>query len=171
MSRVQLALNVDDIEEAVTFYSKLLGTGPAKRKPGYANFAVAEPPLKLVLLENPGQGGSINHLGVEVADSATVHAEIARLIDEGLFTDEEIGTTCCFATQDKVWVTGPGGERWEVYTVLADSDTFGSSPTTLVDAGRAPETGTCCGTAQAEAATVSTPSAADVTDHQARRRP
>ena len=152
MSRVQLALNVDDLDEAVTFYSKLLGTGPAKRKPGYANFAVAEPPLKLVLLENPGKGGTINHLGVEVADSATVHAEIARLTDEGLFTDEEIGTTCCFATQDKVWVTGPGGERWEVYTVLADSDTFGTSPQTLVDAGQAPEGGVCCGTAQAGSA-------------------
>jgi lactoylglutathione lyase len=152
MSRVQLALNVDDLEEAVTFYTKLLGAGPAKRKPGYANFAVAEPPLKLVLLENPGKGGSINHLGVEVANSATVHAEITRLTEEGLFTDEEIGTTCCFATQDKVWVTGPGGERWEVYTVLADSDTFGSSPKTLVDAGQAPESGLCCGTARAEGA-------------------
>ena len=140
MSRMQLALNVDDLEQAVTFYSKLLGVSPAKRKPGYANFAVAEPPLKLVLLENPGQGGTINHLGVEVADSATVHAEIARLTDEGLFTDEEIGTTCCFATQDKVWVTGPGGERWEVYTVLADTDTFGTSPQTLIDAGQAPPT-------------------------------
>jgi len=150
MSRVQLALNVDDIEAAVTFYSKLLGTGPAKRKPGYANFAVTEPPLKLVLLENPGKGGSINHLGVEVADSATVHAEIARLTGEGLFTDEEIGTTCCFATQDKVWVTGPGGERWEVYTVLADSDTFGTSPKTLSDAGQAPVDGVCCGTARAD---------------------
>jgi lactoylglutathione lyase len=150
MSRVQLALNVDDIEQAVTFYTKLLGTGPAKRKPGYANFAVEEPPLKLVLLENPGKGGSINHLGVEVADSATVHTEIARLTGEGLFTDAEIGTTCCFATQDKVWVTGPDGERWEVYTVLADSDTFGASPKTLVDAGQAPEGGVCCGTAQAQ---------------------
>ena len=150
MSRVQLALNVDDLEEAVVFYTKLLGTGPAKRKPGYANFAVTEPPLKLVLLEQPGKGGSIDHLGVEVDDSATVHAEIARLTDEGLFTDEEIGTTCCFATQDKVWVTGPGGERWEVYTVLADSDTFGSSRTTLVDAGQASDSGACCGTAQAE---------------------
>ena len=144
MSRMQLALNVDDLEQAVDFYTKLLGVGPAKRKPVYANFAVAEPPLKLVLLEHPGQGGTLNHLGVEVADSATVHAEIARLTDEGLFTDEEIGTTCCFATQDKVWVTGPGGERWEVYTVLADSDTFGASPQTLVDAGQASETGVCC---------------------------
>ena len=97
-------------------------------KPGYANFAVAEPPLKLVLLENPGKGGTLNHLGVEVDSSEQVHAEIARLSGEGLFTDEEIGTTCCFATQDKVWVTGPAGEKWEVYTVLEDSETFGSSP-------------------------------------------
>ena len=93
-----------------------------------ANFAVAEPPLKLVLLQNPGKGGTINHLGVEVESSERVHDEIARLTGEGLFTDEEIGTTCCFATQDKVWVTGPAGEKWEVYTVLADSDTFGTSP-------------------------------------------
>jgi lactoylglutathione lyase len=117
MSRVQLALNVDDLDQAITFYSKLFNTEPNKVKDGYANFAVVQPPLKLVLLENPGKGGSINHLGVEVDSSADVHSEIARLSEEGLFTDEEIGTTCCFATQDKVWVT-----------VLADSDTFGSSP-------------------------------------------
>ena len=128
MSRVQLALNVDDLDEAITFYSKLFNTEPAKVKAGYANFAVAEPPLKLVLLQNPGKGGTINHLGVEVESSEQVHAEIARLSGEGLFTDEEIGTTCCFATQDKVWVTGPADEKWEVYTVLADSDTFGTSP-------------------------------------------
>ncbi|UUO03044.1 VOC family protein [Mycolicibacterium novocastrense] len=128
MSRVQLALNVDDLDEAVTFYSKLFDTEPAKLKEGYANFAIAEPPLKLVLLENPGKGGTINHLGVEVESSETVHAEIARLTDAGLVADEEIGTTCCFAKQDKVWVTGPGGEKWEVYTVLADSETFGNSP-------------------------------------------
>ena len=149
MSRMQLALDVDDLETAVAFYSKLLGAEPAKRKPGYANFAIAEPPLKLVLLENPGQGGSLNHLGVEVESTEKVHAEIARLSGEGLFTDEEMGTTCCFATQDKVWVTGPGGERWEVYTVLADSDTFGVSPQTLVDAGQAPTGGVCCGAASA----------------------
>ena len=146
MSRVQLALDVDDLEQAVTFYSKLFGTEPAKRKPGYANFAITEPPLKLVLLENPGKGGGINHLGVEVASSEQVHAEIARLSGEGLFTAEEMGTTCCFATQDKVWVTGPDGERWEVYTVLADSATFGTSPQTLIDAGQAPDGGVCCGT-------------------------
>ena len=126
MSRVQLALNVDDLDEAITFYSKLFNTEPAKVKPGYANFAVVEPPLKLVLLENPGHGGTLNHLGVEVGTSDTVHTEIARLTDEGLFTQEELNTTCCFAAQDKVWVTSPSGERWEVYTVLADSDTFGS---------------------------------------------
>ena len=126
MSRVQLALNVDDLDAAIAFYSRLFNTEPAKVKPGYANFAIAEPPLKLVLLEVPGQGGTLNHLGVEVASSDTVHAEIARLSEAGMFTEEEIGATCCFATQDKVWVTGPGGERWEVYTVLADSETFGA---------------------------------------------
>ncbi|MGZ4499174.1 MAG: ArsI/CadI family heavy metal resistance metalloenzyme [Nocardioidaceae bacterium] len=125
MSRVQLALNVDDIDEAVAFYSKLFGAEPAKRRPGYANFAVAEPPLKLVLLENPGQGGSLNHLGVEVADVDTVDAEQARLADVGLASVDERGTTCCYATQDKFWVEGaPNGERWEIYTVLADSPTF-----------------------------------------------
>ncbi|MEI7915788.1 MAG: ArsI/CadI family heavy metal resistance metalloenzyme [Mycobacteriaceae bacterium] len=138
MSRVQLALNVDDLDAAIAFYSKLFGVPPAKVKPGYANFAIAEPPLKLVLLENPGQGGSLNHLGVEVTSSEAVHSEISRLTDEGMFTEEEIGTTCCFATQDKVWVTGPGGERWEVYTVLADSETF-SGELPLVDSGG------CCG--------------------------
>ncbi|MGB6125718.1 MAG: ArsI/CadI family heavy metal resistance metalloenzyme, partial [Gordonia sp. (in: high G+C Gram-positive bacteria)] len=104
MSRVQLALNVDDLDSSIEFYSKLFNTAPAKVKPGYANFAIVEPPLKLVLLENKGEGGSINHLGVEVESSATVHGEIARLTGEGLFTEEQINTTCCFATQDKVWV-------------------------------------------------------------------
>jgi lactoylglutathione lyase len=146
MSRVQLALNVDDLDEAVAFYSKLFNTAPAKVKEGYANFAVTEPPLKLVLLQNPGKGGTINHLGVEVESSDKVHEEIARLSGEGLFTDEEIGTTCCFATQDKVWVTGPAGERWEVYTVLADSDTFGTSPKQPGAEGES----VCCGTADAD---------------------
>jgi catechol 2,3-dioxygenase-like lactoylglutathione lyase family enzyme len=128
MSRVQLALNVEDLDQAIAFYTKLFNTEPAKRKPGYANFAIADPPLKLVLLENPGEGGTLNHLGVEVESSDVVHTEIARLSAAEMFTEEEIGTTCCFATQDKVWVTGPGGERWEVYTVLADSETFGDNP-------------------------------------------
>jgi len=129
MSRVQLALNVDDLEQAVTFYSQLFNTEPAKRKPGYANFAVAEPPLKLVLIENPGHGGSINHLGVEVASTEQVNSETDRLAAAGLVTKPESGT-CCYAEQDKVWVQGPGGERWEVYTVLADSETFGQAPST-----------------------------------------
>lgn len=122
MSRLQLALNVDDLDAAIAFYSTLFGTEPAKVKPGYANFAIADPPLKLVLLENPGHGGTLNHLGIEVASSDVVHDEIARLRDAGLVTEEEMGTTCCYATQDKVWVTGPGRERWEVYTKLADSE-------------------------------------------------
>jgi catechol 2,3-dioxygenase-like lactoylglutathione lyase family enzyme len=128
MSRVQLALNVDDLDAAITFYCKLFNTEPAKVKDGYANFVIAEPPLKLVLLEDPGHGGTLNHLGVEVQSSDTVHAEIGRLAGVGLLTEEELGTTCCFATQDKVWVTAPGGEKWEVYTVLADAETFGMSP-------------------------------------------
>src|SRR6478609_203492 len=126
MSRVQLALNVDDLDESIAFYSKLFATEPAKVRPGYANFAVAEPPLKLVLIENPGQGGSVNHLGVEVADTDTVDAEQTRLAEAGFASIEERGTTCCYAKQDKFWVEGaPNGERWEIYTVLADSPTAG----------------------------------------------
>ena len=142
MSRVQLAVNVDDLDAAISFYTQLFGTEPAKVKPGYANFAIAEPPLKLVLLENPGQGGTLNHLGVEVESSEQVHDEIARLAGAGLFTEEELNSTCCFAKQDKVWVTGPGGERWEVYTVLADSETF-FDPIPVESAASAP--GGCCG--------------------------
>lgn len=123
MSRVQLALNVDDVDEAVTFYSRLFAAEPAKRRPGYANFALDEPALKLVLIENPGRGGSLNHLGVEVASRDEVAAASTRLAEQGMATEVEEGTTCCYAVQDKVWVNGPGGERWEVYTVLADAGT------------------------------------------------
>jgi len=125
MSRIQLALNVDDVEVATAFYAKLFGVPPAKTRPGYANFAVANPPLKLVLLENPGQGGTLNHLGVEVGSADEVDAEQTRLAAEGLASVDERGTTCCYAKQDKFWVEGtPDGERWEIYTVLADSPTF-----------------------------------------------
>jgi catechol 2,3-dioxygenase-like lactoylglutathione lyase family enzyme len=125
MSRVQLALRVADLEASVAFYSKLFAAEPAKRRPGYANFAIAEPPLKLILMENPGQGGSLNHLGVEVADTGTVDAEQTRLAEAGLASVDERDTTCCYARQDKFWVTGaPNGERWEIYTVKADSPTF-----------------------------------------------
>ena len=123
--RIQLALNVDDLGESIAFYTKLFATGPAKVRPGYANFAVAEPPLKLVLLENPGHGGSLNHLGVEVASTGAVQAEQARLAEAGLAAAAEQDTTCCYARQDKFWVTGaPDGERWEIYTVTGDSPTF-----------------------------------------------
>lgn len=147
MSRVQLALNVNDLNEAIPFYSKLFKTEPAKIRPGYANFAVAEPPLKLVLLENPGHGGTINHLGVEVADVDAVDAEQTRLAHAGLASVDERGTTCCYAKQDKFWVEGaPNGERWEVYTVLADSDTFGCTPT---------DDGACSSAPSAEGVTAS----------------
>jgi catechol 2,3-dioxygenase-like lactoylglutathione lyase family enzyme len=143
MSRLQLALNVDDLEESIAFYSRLFAATPAKVKPGYANFAVAEPPLKLVLIENPGQGGSINHLGVEVPDTDTVDAAQRRLAEHGLASIDERGTTCCFAKQDKFWVQGaPNGEQWEVYTVLEDSETFaGSGSGSGTDTGQAG----CCG--------------------------
>jgi catechol 2,3-dioxygenase-like lactoylglutathione lyase family enzyme len=123
MSRVQLALNVADIDTAVEFYSKLFGTEPAKRRPGYANFAIAEPPLKLVLIEDANQTpGTLNHLGVEVGSPEEVAAAQRRLAGEGLATAVEAQTACCYAVQDKVWVDGPGGEPWEIYTVLADAD-------------------------------------------------
>ncbi|MEJ7757703.1 MAG: ArsI/CadI family heavy metal resistance metalloenzyme [Nocardioidaceae bacterium] len=151
MSRVQLALNVDDVDEAVAFYAKLFGTEPAKRRPGYANFAISEPPLKLVLLENPGKGGSLNHLGVEVADTVAVDAAQTRLAAEGLASIDERGTTCCYAKQDKFWVQGaPGGEPWEIYTVLADSQTFreeGAEDACCGSASQgeeAAEAATCC---------------------------
>lgn len=123
--RLQLALNVGDLAESVAFYSKLFGAEPAKLRPGYANFAITEPPLKLVLIENPGRGGTLNHLGVEVADTDAVSAEQVRLAEAGLAATEERDTTCCYARQDKFWVQGtPDGEQWEIYTVLADSPTF-----------------------------------------------
>jgi catechol 2,3-dioxygenase-like lactoylglutathione lyase family enzyme len=120
VSRVQLALNVEDLEDAIDFYRRLFGAEPAKVRTGYANFAVADPPLKLVLIEKAGQGGTLNHLGVEVASTDDVAAAQARLTAAGLMTAVEDGVSCCYALQDKVWVDGPSGEPWEVYTVLED---------------------------------------------------
>ena len=140
MSRVQLALNVPNLDEAVAFYAKLFATEPNKRKPGYANFAIADPPLKLVLFENATADSRLNHLGVEVASSDEVWARQQRLTDEGLGSIEESGT-CCFAKQDKVWVDGPDG-AWEIYAVLEDSDTFGVSSTKVDD--RAADSSLCC---------------------------
>ena len=122
MSRVQLALNVSNLEQAIAFYSKLFGVGPAKVREGYANFAIAEPPLKLVLIEGDGAPGTMNHLGVEVESTDAVAQATQRLSGEGLETTVEEETTCCYAVQDKVWVNGPDGEPWEVYTVLADAN-------------------------------------------------
>ncbi len=121
MSRVQLALNVSNIDEAVSFYSKLFQAEPTKRHPGYANFSIAQPPLKLVLIENPTQAGTLNHLGVEVETSEQVTVAIARLQHLNLETKIETQTTCCYAVQDKVWVHDPDATPWEIYTVLADS--------------------------------------------------
>jgi catechol 2,3-dioxygenase-like lactoylglutathione lyase family enzyme len=115
-------MNVADIDEAVAFYTRLFQTEPAKRRPGYANFAVASPPLKLVLIENPAAAGSLNHLGVEVFSTDEVGQAQRRLSASGLATATEEDVTCCFAVQDKVWVNDPDGAPWEIYTVLADSD-------------------------------------------------
>jgi catechol 2,3-dioxygenase-like lactoylglutathione lyase family enzyme len=139
MSRVQLALNVTDLDAAIQFYSKLFGTEPAKVRPGYANFAVREPALKLILIEGT-EGGTLNHLGVEVESTAQVAEAQGRLVDAGLATKSEDQTECCFALQDKVWVDGPDGESWEFYTVLADADTMGECATSPELASR------CCPT-------------------------
>jgi catechol 2,3-dioxygenase-like lactoylglutathione lyase family enzyme len=122
MARVQLALNVSDVDEAVAFYTKLLGTGPAKRRPGYANFAVDDPNLKLVLIENGGIPGSLNHLGIEVESTGDVGSTTARLREEGLATAVEDEVACCYAVQDKVWVHDQDGAPWEVYTVISDAE-------------------------------------------------
>ena len=120
MSRVQLALNVDDLDASIAFYTKLFQTPPAKVRQDYANFAIADPPLKLVLIEQEGETGAINHLGVEVFSTDEVAAAKTRLENEGLLTAVEDEVACCFAVQDKVWVDAPDGEPWEIYTVLAD---------------------------------------------------
>ncbi len=147
MSRVQLALRVSDLEGSIAFYSRLFATEPAKRRPGYANFAIAEPPLKLVLLEGtPGEDTRMDHLGVEVEDTDLVTQATTRLAATGLVTLEESDTTCCYAVQDKVWVTGPGNEPWEVYTVKADARPDLEGVTDLGLSAVAGD-GTCCRTA------------------------
>jgi catechol 2,3-dioxygenase-like lactoylglutathione lyase family enzyme len=145
VSRVQLALNVSDLDAAVEFYSELFGSEPAKVRPGYANFAIAEPPLKLVLVENElargeGVAGALNHLGVEVSSTREVAEAAARLAAVGLATKVEEQTTCCYAVQDKVWVHDPDGAPWEVYTVLADAP---------AETGLAGD-GTCCAGTETE---------------------
>ena len=148
MSRIQLALNVSDLDEAVTFYSKLFATEPAKIRPGYANFAIAEPPLKLILIEGHGEGGSLNHLGVEVEDRAAVASAQRRLANEGLGTATEDEVACCYAVQDKVWVDGPDHEPWEIYTVLADVEMAPGELRTVAPDGDAG----CCAAAPESAA-------------------
>jgi catechol 2,3-dioxygenase-like lactoylglutathione lyase family enzyme len=152
--RVQLALNVSDLEASVAFYSAMFGVEPHKRRPGYANFAVAEPPLKLVLIETSegtrgtGTAGALNHLGVEVDTADEVAAAVTRLAGQGLVTATEDQVACCFAVQDKVWSHDPDGAPWEVYTVTATTD-VGTRSGTAADprAGTDPTTGdTCCTT-------------------------
>jgi catechol 2,3-dioxygenase-like lactoylglutathione lyase family enzyme len=153
MSRVQLALNVADLERSVEFYSTLFGTTPHKRRPGYANFAIAEPPLKLVLIEVPadqrgeGTAQALNHLGIEVDSSADVDAGAARLREAGLAAFDERDTTCCYALQDKVWVHDPAGAPWEVYTVKDDDPADGRPATASLPVVARSNDGGCCTTA------------------------
>ncbi|MFF2964848.1 ArsI/CadI family heavy metal resistance metalloenzyme [Streptomyces sp. NPDC057963] len=154
MSRVQLALRVPDLPASIAFYSKLFGTEPAKLRDGYANFATADPPLKLVLIQGtPDEDTRMDHLGIEVDTTEAVHAATTRLADQGLATDIENDTTCCYALQDKVWVHGPGQEPWEVYVVKADADSLAKqkastccADTPVADAGpgASGEAGGCC---------------------------
>ncbi|MBB5937298.1 ArsI/CadI family heavy metal resistance metalloenzyme [Streptomyces zagrosensis] len=145
MSRIQLALRVADLEGSIAFYSKLLGAEPAKRRAGYANFAIASPPLKLVLIEGEeGQLTALDHLGIEVEETGQVTAAADRLKGAGLATFEENDTSCCYAVQDKVWVHGPGQEPWEVYVVKADADTLGASAAGSPVQPTADEAGACC---------------------------
>jgi catechol 2,3-dioxygenase-like lactoylglutathione lyase family enzyme len=148
MSRVQLALNVSDLDAAVAFYSKLFATGPAKLRPGYANFAVEQPPLKLVLIEGSGQPGTLNHLGVEVDGTDEVRAAGTRLAADGLPTAVEDEVACCYAVQDKVWVDAPDGEPWEIYTVLGDVEMAAGDLRTVAPG----EDALCCASAPESAA-------------------
>ena len=143
MSRIQLALNVDDIDKAVEFYSTLFDTAPAKRRPGYANFAVADPPLKLVLFENPAATGTLNHLGVERESMDEVEEQAGRLEAAGLTVAAEGDVVCCYARQDKHWVTGPDGQRWENYVVIADAQPELEGKT-LADVAPTGATSGCC---------------------------
>ncbi len=132
MSRLQLALNVEHLETAITHYTKLFGVAPAKIRPGYANFAISNPPLKLVLIENPGAVDSINHLGVEVQSVEEVRAEHERLTNVGMPTFVEGETVCCYAVQDKFWIEG-GTHKFEVYTVLAEAEQMKNTPVALAN--------------------------------------
>lgn len=147
MSRVQLALRVADLDGSVAFYSKLFGTEPAKLRPGYANFAIEQPPLKLVLLQgDPDTPTVMDHLGVEVFTTQEVTDATARLTDAGLITLTEEDTTCCYALQDKVWVHGPGAEPWEVYVVKADAGRLTKqTDNSCCTAGTAAADTGCCG--------------------------
>jgi catechol 2,3-dioxygenase-like lactoylglutathione lyase family enzyme len=154
MSRVQLALRVADLEASVTFYESLFGVAPAKRRPGYANFAIVEPPLKLVLIEGAADRPTVmDHLGVEVETTDEVDAATTRLSELGLFTAVQNDTTCCYAVQDKVWVHGPGQEPWEVYTVKADAP----DDTSIRPADQSDPDACCAGPTSPAASTPDTP--------------
>jgi len=139
--RLQLALNVDDLDNAIDFYSKMFATPPLKVKPGYANFAIEQPPLKLVLFEGAGESGSINHLGVEVESADQVTAAETRMSDAGLTTTGVDETICCYAEKAETWLDAPDGNRWEWYVKKADADGFEN---VVVNHVSGPSTSSCC---------------------------
>ena len=147
MARVQLAINVAELDSAIEFYGKLFSAEPHKVRPGYANFEIDNPPLKLVLMED-GRGGSLNHLGVEVDTTTEVVAETQRLGGLGMATEIEDGVLCCHAEQDKVWVSDPAGIRWEVYTITDDAPV--AEMITLIDATEASGAACCAEVATAD---------------------
>ena len=183
MSRVQLALNVADLESSIAFYSTMFGTEPHKLRPGYANFQINEPPLKLVLIETSpeargsGVTGAPNHLGVEVESPDAVHAALGRLQDAGLAVAEELDTTCCYAQQDKVWVHDPAGAPWEVYTITDDDPAAATDSDQEMELVGKMNDGACCAsTSQADdvpvaAGSAADPSSANVDDATATARP
>lgn len=128
MSRFQLSLNVADVDAAVEFYTRLLAVAPVKHRPGYASFVVEDPPLKLIVIEDEGEPGSLNHVGIEHPDGAAVAAETKRVDGEGLAVHVDDEHTCCFATQQKAWSRDPDGVPWEIYTVVSDAEHFGANP-------------------------------------------
>ena len=147
--RLQLALNVDNIDESIEFYSKMFDTAPYKTKPGYANFEIEQPPLKLVLFERQGSGGTLNHLGVEVESADQVEAAEARIAGQGLQTTGVDDTLCCYAAKTETWVQGPD-TKWEWYVknddVAESNFTVDAGPgceCEPVAAGNNPETGCC----------------------------
>ncbi|MDR6224186.1 ArsI/CadI family heavy metal resistance metalloenzyme [Desmospora profundinema] len=129
-----VAVNVKNLDDSVAFYRHLFGEEPAKVRPGYAKFDLEEPALNFTLNEGGKTDGGINHLGIQVESTEAVLAAKERLKNAGLASFDEMDTTCCYARQDKIWVTSPDGHRWEIFFVKEDAESFGESPDSVEEA-------------------------------------